>query len=86
MLIGAAAEARPLSIDDVLATVAVDRADISADSEEIAIAMPRPATSGEVYGRNSYEIDSSRTDIWLVKREATGDAVDRARTRRTARR
>jgi hypothetical protein len=71
MLIGASADARPLSIDDVLATVAVDRADISADSEEIAIAMPRPATPGEVYGRNSYEIDSSRTDIWLVKRDGS---------------
>ncbi|WP_158094273.1 S9 family peptidase [Erythrobacter donghaensis] len=71
MLIGASAAARPLSIDDVLASVAVDRADISPDSEEIAIAMPRPATSGEVYGRNSYEIDSSRTDIWLVKRDGS---------------
>ncbi|MDP3551151.1 MAG: prolyl oligopeptidase family serine peptidase [Novosphingobium sp.] len=71
MLMGASATARPLSIDDVLATATVDRADISPDSEEIAIAMPRPVTSGEVYGRNSYEIDSSRTDIWLVKRDGS---------------
>lgn len=71
MLMGASAAARPLSIDDVLATVAVDRADISPGSEEIAIAMPRPSTSGEVYGRNSYEIDSSRTDVWLVKRDGS---------------
>lgn len=71
ILMGSSAAARPLTIDDVLATVAVDRADISPDAEEIAIAMPRPATSGEVYGRNSYEIDSSRTDIWLVKRDGS---------------
>lgn len=71
ILIGASAAARPLTIDDVLATATVDRADISPDSEEIAIAMPRPAASGEVYGRNSYEIDSSRTDIWLVKRDGS---------------
>lgn len=71
LLVAPTVSARPLTIDDVLATVAVDRADISPDSEEIAIAMPRPATSAEVYGRNSYEIDSSRTDIWLVKRDGS---------------
>lgn len=63
--------ARPLTIDEVLATTTVDRADISPDSEEIAIALPRPAAPGEVYGRNSYEIDPSRTDIWLVKRDGS---------------
>lgn len=71
LLVAPTVSARPLTIDDVLATVAVDRADISPDSEEIAIAMPRPATSAEVYGRNSYEIDSSRTDIWLVRRDGS---------------
>ncbi|WP_066110511.1 MULTISPECIES: prolyl oligopeptidase family serine peptidase [unclassified Blastomonas] len=71
MLVAPTVSARPLTIDDVLATVAVDRADISPDSEDIAIAMPRPATSAEVYGRNSYEIDSSRTDVWLVRRDGS---------------
>jgi hypothetical protein len=71
MLMGAHAAARPVSIDDVLLTATVDRADTSPNSEDIAVALPRPATSGEVYGRNSYEIDSSRTDIWLVKRDGS---------------
>ena len=71
LLFAPAVSARPLTIDDVLATTTVDRADISPDSEEIAIAMPRPAASGEVYGRNAYEIDSSRTDIWLVRRDGS---------------
>jgi dienelactone hydrolase len=70
-LVAPAVSARPLTIDDVLATATVDRADISPDAEDIAIALPRPAASGEVYGRNSYEIDSSRTDIWLVKRDGS---------------
>ena len=33
--------------------------------------MPRPAAPDEVYGRNSYEIDPSRNDIWLVQRDGT---------------
>ncbi|WP_172449774.1 S9 family peptidase [Porphyrobacter sp. HT-58-2] len=71
MLAAPAVSARPLTIDDVLATATVDRADIAPDAEDIAIALPRPAAPGEVYGRNSYEIDSSRTDIWLVKRDGS---------------
>jgi dienelactone hydrolase len=71
LLVAPAVSARPLTIDDVLATATVDRADISPAAEDIAIAMPRPAGPGEVYGRNSYEIDSSRTDIWLVKRDGS---------------
>jgi hypothetical protein len=70
-LVAPAVSARSLTIDDVLATATVDRADISPDAEDIAIALPRPAASGEVYGRNSYEIDSSRSDIWLVKRDGS---------------
>ncbi len=68
---GANAEARPLTIDDVLATVQIDRADIAPGSEEIAISVQRPALPGEVYGRNAYEIDSSRNDIWIVSRDGT---------------
>ena len=71
LLVAPAVSARPLTIDDVLATATVDRADISPDAEDIAIALPRPAAPGEVYGRNSYEIDSSRSDIWLVKRDGS---------------
>lgn len=71
MLMGSPASARPMTIDDVLATITVDRADIASDADDIAIALPRPAGPGEVYGRNSYEIDSSRTDIWLVKRDGS---------------
>lgn len=71
LLMGSPASARPMTIDDVLATVTVDRADIAPDADDIAIALPRPASPGEVYGRNSYEIDSSRSDIWLVKRDGS---------------
>lgn len=71
LLVAPTVSARPLTIDDVLTTATVDRADISPDAEDIAIALPRPAASGEVYGRNSYEIDSSRNDIWLVKRDGS---------------
>lgn len=71
LLLGNASFGRPLTIDDTFATTAVDRADISPTSDDIAIALPRPARPGEVYGRNSYEIDSSRSDIWLVKRDGS---------------
>jgi dienelactone hydrolase len=71
LLLAPTVSARPLTIDDVLATATVDRADMSQDAEDIAIALPRPAASGEVYGRNAYEIDSSRSDIWLVKRDGS---------------
>lgn len=64
-----AAQDRQLTIDDVLAIETVDRADISPASKEIAIAVLRPAGPGEVYGRNAYEIDPSRSDIWLIDRE-----------------
>ena len=63
--------ARSMSINDVLAIQTVDRADVSPNSDEIAIAMPRPAGAGEVYGRNAYEIDPSRNDIWLVRRDGS---------------
>lgn len=62
---------RPLSVADVLALQTVDRADITPGSEDIAIAMPRPVGPGEVYGRNAYEIDPSRSDIWLAKRDGS---------------
>ena len=68
---GSPASARPMTIEDVLATVTIDRADIAPDADDIAIALPRPAGPEEVYGRNSYEIDSSRTDIWLVRRDGS---------------
>lgn len=66
------ADARSLTIDDVLAIQTIDGADISPVSDDIAISIPRPAGSGEVYGRNAYEIDPSRNDIWLVRRDGTG--------------
>ena len=64
-LAGPAAGA-PLSIDDVLDTVSVDRAAISPDGREVAIVVQRPPSSSEVAGRAPYEIDPSRNDVWLV--------------------
>lgn len=68
LVLSSTALSRPLTIDDVLAIQTVDGADVSEASADIAIAMPRPADVGEVYGRNAYEIDPSRTDIWLTNR------------------
>lgn len=62
----------PLSIDDVLDTIAIDRVALSPDGEWIAAVIQRPARTGEVFGRNAYEIDPSRNDVWLVSRR-TGE-------------
>ncbi|WP_390586430.1 S9 family peptidase [Erythrobacter sp. MTPC3] len=62
-----------MTIEDVLQIVAVDRATIAPHSNKTAISVQRPAGSGEVYGRNAYEIDPSRNDIWLVS--PSGDAI-----------
>lgn len=68
-IFGTTASARPLTIDEILATTTVDRADISPNTAEIAISVARRAAPGEVFGRNAYEIDPSRNDIWLVTRD-----------------
>ncbi|WP_242124740.1 prolyl oligopeptidase family serine peptidase [Sphingobium sp. Sx8-8] len=60
--------AKPLSIDDVLKTVSVDALAISPDGRKIALSIQRPATAGEVYGRESYDVDPSRNDIWTIDR------------------
>jgi len=56
----------PLTIDDVLETVPIDRGTLSPDGAWIAAVVPRPVRTGEVYGRNSYETDPSHSDIWLI--------------------
>lgn len=80
MLLGAAANAaprHPLTVDDVLDTVAIDRATFSPDGEWVAAVVQRPAqtgplSTGEVFGRAAYETDPSRSDVWLVSRR-TGE-------------
>lgn len=62
----------PLTIDDVLDTVALDRVALSPDGEWIATVVQRPARTGEVFGRAAYETDPSRSDVWLVSRR-TGE-------------
>lgn len=64
--------ARPLTIDDVLDLTAIDRVAPSPDGEWVAAVVQRPARSGEVYGRTSYETDPSRSDVWLISRR-TGE-------------
>lgn len=72
-LVGAVAAAaphdgRPLRIDDVLDMVTVDQASASPAGDWIAAVVQRPAHAGEVYGRTAYEVDPSRSDVYLVSR------------------
>lgn len=72
LLLGMAPARRALTIDDVLDTVALDRVTPSPDGEWVAAVVPRPARAGETAGRNAYETDPSRSDVWLVSRR-TGE-------------
>lgn len=66
------APSHPLTIDNVLDTVALDRIAPSPDGEWIAAVVQRPAQAGEVFGRAAYETDPSRNDVWLISRR-TGE-------------
>lgn len=66
------ASSEPLTIDDVLGIVSVDKAAPSPDGRVLAIAVQRPGGEGEVAGRTSYEVDPSREDIWLIPRKSSG--------------
>lgn len=57
-----------LTVEDVLRISHIDRVSISPDGNWIAVVLSRPALKGEVYGRNAYETDPSRNDVWLVSR------------------
>ncbi len=72
LLLGTAPARHPLTIDDVLDTVSLDRVTPSPDGEWVAAVVPRPARAGETAGRNAYETDPSRSDVWLVSRR-TGE-------------
>lgn len=63
--------AKPLDIDDVLQTVSIDKVDPSPDGKDVAVTVQRPVSDGEVFGRTAYEIDPSRTDVWLVARDGS---------------
>lgn len=72
-----------LTIQDVLDIQRLDRATLSPDGDWVAVVIQRPARAGEVYGRNSYEIDPSRSDIVLVstktgERRAITSGAERA--------
>ena len=73
-----------LTIDDVLDIQRIDHASLSPDGEWVAAVVQRPARAGEVYGRNAYEIDPSRSDVVLVstrtgeRRRITDGAADAA--------
>lgn len=56
----------PLTLEDVLDRQRIERATLSPDGEWVAAVISRPARAGEVYGRASYEVDPSRTDVWLI--------------------
>ncbi len=66
-----AAEAKPLDIEDVLKTVSIDKVTPSPDGRDLAIVVQRPVSDGEAFGRTAYEIDPSRSDIWLVARDGS---------------
>lgn len=59
-------ERKALTIDNVLATEHVEAVVPSPDGEWVAVAVRRGAGSGEVYGRTSYDLDPSRSDISLI--------------------
>ena len=65
-------ETKPLGIEDVLDTVSIDKVDPSPDGRDIAVVIQRPVSDSEVFGRTPYEIDPSRTDVWLVARDGSG--------------
>jgi dipeptidyl aminopeptidase/acylaminoacyl peptidase len=67
-----AAQARPLTIDDVIEMTQIDGAAFSPDGAWAAAVVQRPARPGEVFGRAPYETDPSRSDVWLISR-ATGE-------------
>lgn len=73
-----------LTIDDVLDMQRLDRAVLSPDGAWVAAVVSRPARAGEVYGRNAYETDPSRNDVWLIstrtgeRRRITDGAADAA--------
>ena len=69
-LIGATPSTHPLTIDDVFSTVSIDS--VAPTSDMLAISVQRPAGPGEVYGRNAYEVDPGRSDVWLIDRR-TGE-------------
>lgn len=66
------AMASPLSMNDVLETTSIDMATLSPDGKEVAVVIQRPVATGEIYGRTAYEIDPSRSDVWLVARDGSG--------------
>lgn len=72
-LIGIPAMSHPaprhgLTVDDVLHTVSLEHASFSPDRQLIAAVVQRPARIGEIFGRTAYEIDPSRSDVWLISR------------------
>lgn len=56
----------PLTMGDVLDQEFLERATLSPDGEWVAAVIRRKPSSGEVYGRASYDVDPSRTDVWLI--------------------
>ena len=65
------AAAKPLEIEDVLSTVSIDKVDPSPDGKDLAVVVQRPVSDREVFRRTAYEIDPSRTDVWLVARDGS---------------
>ncbi|WEK43191.1 MAG: prolyl oligopeptidase family serine peptidase [Candidatus Sphingomonas colombiensis] len=62
----AAATKHLLTLDDILDVEHLEGASYSPDGAWVAAAVQRSARYGEVYGRTAYEIDPSRSDIWLI--------------------
>jgi dipeptidyl aminopeptidase/acylaminoacyl peptidase len=64
--------ARSLTLDDVLDLTRIDHVALSPDGETVAVVVQRAARPGEVYGRTYYELDPTRSDVWLISRR-TGE-------------
>lgn len=55
-----------MTIDDVLDRPALDRATTSPAGEWVATVIRHGAKPGETHGRTSYEVDATRSDMWLL--------------------
>lgn len=80
--IGAGASPHPISLDDLFALGSINSTEVSPDGEWAAVVIMRAATAGEIYGRTFYEMDVTRSDVWLIstrtgeRRNVTQGAAD----------
>lgn len=55
-----------LELSDVLAMEKIDRVSVSPDGEWVATVIRRSVQNGDLFGRASYDVDPTRSDVWLI--------------------